>query len=46
MHLEKLIPDSALVGEARDVLAHVDMEVTAPSTSIADAPLPVAAVGA
>jgi hypothetical protein len=45
MHLEKLVPDSALIAEAQEVLAQVEMEATAaPSPSIADGRLAVPAV--
>jgi hypothetical protein len=44
MHLEKLVPESALIAEAQDVLAQVDMEVkAAPVPSIAESKLPVIA---
>jgi hypothetical protein len=43
LHLEKLVPDSALLGEARDVLSQVEMEATVPSQSIVDGRLPVTA---
>jgi hypothetical protein len=41
MHLETLVPDSALIAEVQEVLSVVDMEVAAPSAKISDAPLPV-----
>jgi hypothetical protein len=44
MHLEKLVPDSALIAEAQDVLSQVDTEVkAAPPPSIADSQLAVPA---
>merc|ERR1719506_279927 len=40
MHLEKLVPESALIVEAQDVLAQVEVEVkVAPSPSVADSRL-------
>jgi hypothetical protein len=41
MHLETLVPDSALIAEVQEVLSVVDMEAAAPSAKIADGPLPV-----
>jgi hypothetical protein len=41
MHLEKLVPESALIAEAQEVLAQVDVEAIA---APAPAPLAVPAV--
>jgi hypothetical protein len=43
MHLEKLVPESALIGEAQEVLAQVDMESTvAPNIAVPAVPALVA----
>jgi hypothetical protein len=44
-HLDKLVPESALIGETQEVLGQVDMEATvAPSASIPDSRIALPAV--